>query len=143
MPLVERTSISNLVSPTGGNPMMRTSIGFAVLAGVFLVSGCGSKEFKEFKSAGGGFKVLMPGTPKEQTQNTPGGVLKMLILEERNGAYMAGYADTPIPPNEPEAKTQVRLDGARDGAVLARRFDFKNARRAPCSCALSSILVFP
>ena len=95
--------------------MMRSSL--VVLAGIFLLSGCGSKEFKEFKSPAGGFKVLMPGNPKEQTQNTPGGALKMYAVEERNGAYMAGFVDTPIPPNEPEAKTQQRLDGARDGAV--------------------------
>jgi hypothetical protein len=97
--------------------MMRTFSGFLVLAGALLLSGCGSKEFKEFKSADGGFKVLMPGTPKEKTQATPGGELKMYLVEERNGAYMAGFANTPIPPNESEAQTQNRLDGARDGAV--------------------------
>jgi len=95
--------------------MMRGSL--VVLAGVFFLSGCGSKELKEFKSPAGGFKVLMPGNPKEQTQNTAAGQFKMYSVEERNGAYMAGFADTPIPPNEPEAKTQIRLDGARDGAV--------------------------
>jgi hypothetical protein len=75
-------------------------------------------KFKEFKSAAGGFTAQMPGNPKQQSQNIPGGgILTAYLVEERDGAYMVGYSDIPIAPNESEAQLQNRLDGSRDGAV--------------------------
>src|SRR6516162_4153493 len=94
--------------------MITTSTVF--LAGILLVSG-GETTFKEFSPAGARFKVLMPPNPQLKTQKTPGGLLNMYLVEEKNGAYMAGFADTPIPAGESAEETQKRLDGARDGAV--------------------------
>ena len=74
-------------------------------------------EFKEFSPAGVGFKVQMPGTPKEKEVTAAGVQAKMFIAEEKDGAYVISYADIPIPGNESPAQVQTRLDGARDGQL--------------------------
>ena len=74
-------------------------------------------QFKEFSSAEGRFKVLMPGAPKEQAQAAGPITMKNFMIEEKDGAYMASFAELPIAANEPDAMTQQRLDGSRDGAL--------------------------
>jgi hypothetical protein len=83
----------------------------------------------EFTSADGRFKVQMPGTPKEGSQASGGATMKTYSIESRNGAYVVGYADLPIPANEPEAAVQERLDGARDGAVRGGNATLSNSYR--------------
>jgi hypothetical protein len=68
------------------------------LFAVFLfLCGCRQKpqEFKEFKSEGGRFKVLMPGTPKADQLTAVGIPLKTFTVEDWNGAYAVAYADIP------------------------------------------------
>ena len=96
--------------------MYKKAIAISVCA-VVLFSGCGKRNFSEFTSKEGGFKVLMPGTPKEKKQDAQGVNMSMYIVEESSGAYFASYADLPIPKNEPDAKIQQRLDDSVKGAV--------------------------
>jgi hypothetical protein len=77
----------------------------------------GSGSLREFVSAEGKFRVMMPGAPTQKRQQLGPISLAMYTLENRDGAYMVGYCDVPIPANEPEAMTQRRLDGAREGAI--------------------------
>jgi hypothetical protein len=84
-----------------------------LLTACVLLTGCGSPAFKEF-SPDPKFKCLMPGDPKEQTQDVLGSKLSMWIYEERNGGYAVAVADIG---SFPESEMKVRLDGARDGAV--------------------------
>jgi hypothetical protein len=72
---------------------------------------------KEFVCAEGKFRVMLPGTPREQTQRVAGITMKMFMVEQGGGAYMAAFADVPIRSDEPEWQTQQRLNGARDGAL--------------------------
>jgi hypothetical protein len=76
-----------------------------------------NSAFREFVSTEGKFRVQMPGTPMQKRQRIGPVSLVMYTLENRDGAYMAGYCDVPIPFNEPEWQTQRRLDGAREGAI--------------------------
>jgi hypothetical protein len=82
-----------------------------------LAIGCSKPEFKEFSPSGGGFKVLMPGTPKEE-RSSPGGIpMTTYTSDERNGGYAIICGDLPIPDNESPAQIQTRLDGSRDGGL--------------------------
>ena len=74
-------------------------------------------DFKEFSPAGSGFKVQMPGTPKEQTQTAVGIPVAIFSAEDPNGAYIVSYADLPIPGNESPDQIEKRLDGSRDGQL--------------------------
>jgi hypothetical protein len=96
---------------------------------LLFLSGCNKAEFKEFTSADGRFKIQMPGTPKEGSQASGGTTMKTYSIESRNGAYVVGYGDLPIPANEPEAAVQERLDGARDGAVRGGNATLSNSGR--------------
>lgn len=79
-------------------------------------------RFKEFKSDVGGFKALMPGIPKPQSRNAPGGgVLHAFLVEEANGAYMAAYADLVVPPGNTEDEIQQGLDLVRNGVVANQK----------------------
>jgi len=103
--------------------MTKTRFLFAVACGFLIVSGCSktgsnnSNEFKEFASAEGRFKVLMPGTPKEESQAAAGTNMKTYSLTEKEGAYMVAFADLPLPKGMKEPEIQKRLDGARDGML--------------------------
>ncbi len=75
-------------------------------------------EFKELSPTGSGFKVLMPGTPKEMTPVTATGIqMKTYVARDKDGRYIVTYADMPIPDNESSAQVQSRLDDCRDGQV--------------------------
>jgi len=92
---------------------------FGLLAACALLApAVSAKDFQEYSSADGKYKVQFPGKPKEQTQNAPGGIaMKIAGVEERTGAYMVMYSDMPIPEKEPDAKIQDRLEGAILGIV--------------------------
>lgn len=100
--------------------MVRACIGTLLCFSVAFLGGCGKTnldEFKEFVSEPGKFKVLMPGTPKEQMQNAAGVAFKMYTAEVRDGGVIVGFGDMPIPKGESATDLQKRLDGARDGMV--------------------------
>jgi hypothetical protein len=91
------------------------------VGGLFVVllflSGCSKPEFKEFRCAGGRFKVQMPGTPKEQQQEVSGITLKSYSVENWTGAYAVAYADIPHSFGELGGKMTAMLDGAENGMV--------------------------
>lgn len=76
--------------------------------------------WKEFKSAQGGFSIVVPGQPKEEvsTQDTKIGKLTThyFDLETDLGHYLVTYVDVPKPPTTPE-DIKAALDNSRDRAV--------------------------
>lgn len=99
---------------------MRASlISIALVASVSL-GGCAKREWRVFTSDAGGFKVLMPGTPKPQTQsvNTAAGTIDvtMYIVEVDHGAYAVGFSDFPQE-MVAQADPQAVLEGAMNGSA--------------------------
>ncbi len=76
-------------------------------------------EWKEFASKEGRFKVLMPGTPKQDKAETESdfgkGVLHMNTVQAGKTMYGANYCDFPAEIKKTPLK-QV-FDSSRDGAV--------------------------
>lgn len=98
--------------------MLRLLTICALVAGSVLTGGCKKQaQFQEFASADGRFKVQMPGTPTEKTETAAGTSMKTFVIEDKNGGYMVAFADLPIPAAESEQQLEMRLDGARDGAL--------------------------
>jgi hypothetical protein len=99
-------------------------INFLVLGlALFLCVCCTNEktaELKAFSPDGGGFSIMLPGTPELQTQtvNTAAGpiVVKMYIVNDNGMAYIVSYNDYPQEAMDQTTPEQV-LDGARDGAV--------------------------
>jgi hypothetical protein len=89
--------------------------GWLVGSMVLVAAGCGV-PWTEYRSADGGFTVVMPGTPKVQShdEKTPQGkiTINAAVVERPNAAFVAAWAD--LPPKIPLDLDQ-RLD-----AVAAR-----------------------
>lgn len=121
-PSTERDCFDALESFFSEISMTRSSSYLAVACALFLMTGCGKAEFKEFTSAAGKYKAEMPGKPKEETQNTPSPdgrqiALNVASVQQKDGVYVVMYSDLPIPAGESDAKIQERLDGSREGAL--------------------------
>lgn len=84
---------------------------------LLTLTGCGGSEPQALTNAAGKYKLLMPGSPKSQTEAAAGMTMHIQSYEERDGAFMVMYVDAPIPANESEAQIQARLDGSRNGAL--------------------------
>jgi len=57
-------------------------------------------DWREFRSRQGGFSVLMPGTPQEQTEvkelpEVGRGETHLFVLASESGVYVAAYLDLP------------------------------------------------
>jgi hypothetical protein len=87
-----------------------------------LIFGCwapaGQETWKEFQSKEGGFKVLMPGVPKEQKINLPlpnGSTIeqKQFLVDAGSVAHLAAFQDNTV---EAENAEKV-LESGREGAV--------------------------
>jgi len=77
-----------------GQPLNEASLAETV------ASEAGQPTWREFSSRQGGFSVLMPGTPQEQTEAkdfpTVGkGVVHLFVLAHETGVYVAGYLEVP------------------------------------------------
>jgi hypothetical protein len=81
---------------------------------VFATTGLAQDELKPFAPKGEGFQVAMPGDPKLIEQDVMGLKLKMWIYEKGDGGYAVAITDIG---KFPEEEIEMRLDGARDGAV--------------------------
>jgi hypothetical protein len=100
--------------------LMRMSIVLlSVALGAALACADTQPEWKEFASKEGRFKVLMPGTPKQDKAETESdfgkGVLFMNVLQAGKAMYGANYSDFPVEIKKAPIK-QV-FDSSRDGAV--------------------------
>jgi hypothetical protein len=87
-----------------------------VLVLAAAAGGC-QRPMEEFTSQEYKFKVKFPGKPEVRNESAHGIGFKMFGTESRNGGYVVGVADMPIPAGEPDRVIQDRLDGAVDGAV--------------------------
>jgi len=102
--------------------MTRNNLLLFVACGLFFTIGCGKAEFKEYVSTAGKYKVQMPGTPKEETQNLKGPngenlSLSTATVTKRDGGFAVMFSDLSIPAGESEEQTQMRLDVSREGAL--------------------------
>ena len=108
--------------------MLRRRTVFLALLAPALLTGCNLNLGAEgsghdFTSKEWKFSARFPDEPKEKTQTAPlpggGGSIKFTIFisEARDGGCVVGVADMPIPARESDAIVQLRLDGARDGAL--------------------------
>jgi hypothetical protein len=97
------------------------AVGAVVAVVVMLVgkmgSGGGNAAGHEYTSEQGGYKITFPRAPLEKTEQAMGIGIKMVYVEDRNGVFVAGYSDMPIPANEPWAKVQDRLQGSQMGML--------------------------
>ncbi len=99
-------------------------VGVLLLAlAALLLAGCGGggeAEWIEFKSEAGGFSIMAPGTPTEETQSQEtelGNIdIHMFTYETTDVAYMVGYNLLPAALIELSA-SDAMLDGACDGQV--------------------------
>ncbi|WP_439630013.1 hypothetical protein [Gemmata sp.] len=88
-----------------------------------LAAGCKkSGPMEEFDSKEWKFKAKFPGKPESKSQAAPipgGGqvTMHMFSKEERNGAFVVGIGDLPLPDGMSPADVQNSLDGARKGAI--------------------------
>ncbi len=79
--------------------------GWLAAAVVLFLGGCLEVHWQEYTSADGGFSVLMPGTPKKESQTveTKQGPITFnaAVVELPHGAFVASWADLPpkIPMN--------------------------------------------
>lgn len=94
----------------------RTALFASLIAAVLPVASAG-QDAEPFTSKEGKFKAKFPAKPSEKSQTTNGITFTMHISTTKDGGYIVGIADLPIPDGETAEMTQKRLDGARDGAV--------------------------
>jgi hypothetical protein len=90
-----------------------TTRGYLAGAVLLLAAGCGGAQWQEYTSRDGGFKVLMPGAPRQQShdQETPQGKITFnaAVVELHQGAFVAAWADLPpkIPMNLEDAVKKI------------------------------------
>lgn len=98
--------------------MTRSSLlSASMLCGLFLIGSCDAAEWKEFTSKPGGFKVLMPGTPTEETQAVNGEKLVIYGAETEQAYYAATYTEMPFTVERLAKDTEKVLDGSRRGML--------------------------
>jgi hypothetical protein len=87
-------------------------------------------EWKEFVSKPGGFRVLLPGVPKEHKQKmqTPAGsvVLTLFVFEPRKGEGTFGVGYSELTGSVKPGTQQKRLEKARDQAVAKAHGKLRN-----------------
>jgi hypothetical protein len=75
---------------------------------------------KEFVTADGKVKVLLPGKPDESTQKLSSGPgMKTYTAKLKDGVLVLGMLDVPESLSETEQQIKARLDAGRDQGVLS------------------------
>jgi hypothetical protein len=102
--------------------LMTLTLAAFLLPGNMLRADDSKSEWKSFKSTKGGFSVLLPGRPTEQTQKqkTEAGDLElhMQICEFKNGMGVVGIAYADLPPVVAlTGDRKAMLGGALHGAA--------------------------
>lgn len=112
------------------HPSLRAVVFCVMLSS--LSAGCSEPlTWETYQSAGGGFSISMPGTPKEEDKpvNLPGGSsvpLKIASLEKSDVAYFTGYVDYPKGlVSNPAVNVQDVLAGSIEGAASSEFGDGK------------------
>jgi hypothetical protein len=83
------------------------------------------REMKEFVSADGGFKVLMPGIPTEKANLAGGVVTKNYIFAEKSGAFAVSYTNGSA--DEPDV--EAALDLVREAILSSRNAKLTKEKR--------------
>ncbi|VTU02678.1 Uncharacterized protein OS=Pseudanabaena biceps PCC 7429 GN=Pse7429DRAFT_4512 PE=4 SV=1 [Gemmataceae bacterium] len=90
---------------------------FALLIALGAPAAPAGQDAEPYTSKEGKFKAKFPAKPDEKSQTTNGIKFTMHVAGAKEGGYVVGIADLPIPDGETAEMTQKRLDGARDGAI--------------------------
>jgi hypothetical protein len=104
-----------------------------VVGAVLILGGCGSPEFIEFQPQGGGYKVRMPGTPKEQTQQIEKVTLKGYTYQVEDKAYLVQSSDAVPELGDSPAEIESYLDECRNAVfsgMQARLIKTENIKLA-------------
>lgn len=112
----------------GGDVMFKKIFVFMVILALFF-AGCGKAAWQEFSSDKGKFSVMVPLPPEEKVEpvNLPQiGTVNMITytVEQRDGAYMATYADYPYGLFQQTTPDKV-LDGVGQGMARGSSTDGK------------------
>jgi hypothetical protein len=94
-------------------------------AGLLLLMGFAKPEFKEFANKAGGFKVQMPGAPKEQNQAGTA----TYTVESGNNAYSVAFTKLPDAGAQTDELLQTVLDAAVDGGVKGGNATLDNKKK--------------
>ncbi len=90
---------------------MKKALTVCLLAAALAAVGCPNPiDWQNYTSPDGHYSVLMPGTPKSQSQQTAGFTVHSDAVELSNSAYVVSYADLP-------RGAPFDLDGPVKGAV--------------------------
>jgi hypothetical protein len=110
----------------GGAALLVAGLAVAAVLLLKKAGGSADSDWREFTSAEGRYRVLLPGTPRHQTQNQPtmvGNILMHLDVVERNGGrsgFCVLYADFPFDRLDPVQEKQVLDFGVMGGAMGAK-----------------------
>ncbi|MEO8434427.1 MAG: hypothetical protein ABI596_05990 [Pyrinomonadaceae bacterium] len=89
------------------------------------------KPWEKFSPEGGGFTVLMPGTPTVTDQEVPFGDGKLVnhlyMVQANSSVYIASYAEFPMAVTDP-AVIKAMLDNARDKGVAAANGELRSEK---------------
>jgi hypothetical protein len=87
--------------------------GLVLVAAIgILIAGCGGDRLTEFRSEEGRFRILLPGTPSEETL-TRG--IKTIRLQQRSGSFVVAWED--LKRTDQKMSPDERLDMACNAAV--------------------------
>ena len=83
------------------------SVGVIFCLSVGFTAAAGQATWKEFQSKEGGFKILLPGTPKEQKMNIPlpnGGTIeqRQFLVDAGSVAHVMAFQDNAAVADDPE-----------------------------------------
>src|SRR5262245_9929197 len=96
---------------------LKAMMALAVLA-LWAVAADEKPAWKEHTSKDGKFKAVMPAGVRKQSNSAGTVTVHTELAEGKDWAAGVAYADIPLDKDESADKIQMRLDGARDGAIL-------------------------
>src|SRR5438105_4516188 len=89
---------------------------------LLLAAGCSGKmDWQPFSDAKGKFSIELPGKPKTETRSVAGQTMTALVVEIRNGAYMASYVDLPPGTTFDYDKSIQEISTQKSGTVTTKK----------------------
>ena len=100
------------------------SILFGLVIAFAATAGAAAQSWSEYRPAGGGYRIEMPGTPETETVQTPIQGKKIPMMQatvERPGvAYVVGYIDYPAEAVQGRSLEKA-LEAARDALAQGQK----------------------
>jgi hypothetical protein len=103
---------------------------FALTFGTVIADAIAQQQWVEYRPAGAGYRIEMPGTPKVSTRELQHKIGRLKLTEaeiELGDEYLSvSYVDMP-PERMTNSNVNSILDGARDGAISGMAIDGNKA----------------